>query len=386
MDQFPAAKEVGPVHMTPEDILAAIYGQAAAAAHSVIADNAIREKVEYVALCTSNRAGVRLLMSCMLGKLHHPRVDPRNPYTEIGGDNSFSGRSYDERYLTHFINEHRLPVNPTTAFLTPTLRNIALPLTTDRELVGRPRDLYKKTLELLEDVAENRIGADPLLTETIRVLLQLRDEKLARMASLISALERSEGALPLASEAIVTLIAQHLACKNASRLPVLIVAAAYEAAGTRLAESLLPLNGHNAADLQTGSLGDVEICLTGDNAVVTAYEMKMKRVTQDDIDHAVTKIARAPTRIHNYLFVTTDVIDPLIVEYAATFYEKLDGTEIAILDCVGFLRHFLHLFHRCRSAYLDAYQTLVLNEPDSAVSQTLKEAFLALRQAAESGE
>ena len=325
-------------------------------------------------------------MSCLLGKLHHPHVDPRNPYTEIGGANSFSGRTYDERYLTKFINEHRLPVNPTTAFLTPTLRNIALPLTVDRDLVGRPRDLYKKTLELLEDVAENRVAADNLFIETVRVLLQLRDEKLARMASLIDALERGGGALPLSSEAIVTLISQHLACKNASRLPVLIVAAAYEAAGTKLAESMLALNAHNAADLQTGSLGDVEICLVGDNAVVTAYEMKMKRVMQDDIDHAVTKITRATTRIHNYLFVTTDVIDPLVAEYAATFYEKLDGTEIAILDCVGFLRHFLHLFHRCRSAYLDAYQNLVLNEADSAVSQTLKEAFLALRQAAETDD
>jgi hypothetical protein len=133
--------------MTPEEILQEIYTQAAAAEASVIASKAIRDRVEYVALCTSNRAGVRLLMSCLLGKLHHPNVDPRNPYTEIGGSNSFSGRTYDERYLTKFINEHRLPVNPTTAFLTPTLRNIALPLTTDRELVGRPRDLYTKQPE-----------------------------------------------------------------------------------------------------------------------------------------------------------------------------------------------------------------------------------------------
>ena len=56
------------------------------------------------------------------------------------------------------------------------------------------------------------------------------------------------------------------------------------------------------------------------------------------------------------------------------------------LDKMGFLRHFLHLFHRIRANYLSAYQNLVLNEPDSAVSQTLKEAFLALRQAAENGE
>ena len=121
-------------------------------------------------------------------------------------------------------------------------------------------------------------------------------------------------------------------------------------------------------------------------SVVTAYEMKMKRVTQDDIDTALTKIARASKQIHNYLFITTDTIDPIVAEYAAAFYEKTDGTEIAILDCIGFVRHFLHLFHRLRMDYLNAYQSLVLNEPDSAVSQTLKEAFLALRQAAESGE
>jgi len=373
--------------MTPDEILHGIHERAAATLNTtVIPDPIIRERVDYVCHCMSNRAGVRLLMSCLLGKLDKPNVDPRKPYTEIGGTDSFSGRTYDERYLTKFINEHRLPVNPTTAFLTPTLRNIDHPLITDRELVGRPRDLYRKTLELLEDVAEQRIAADVLFVETVRVLLLVRDEKLARMASLIGSLEGTEGALPLSSEAIVTLISQHLACKNASRLPVLVVAAAYEAAGTRLAESMLTLKSHNAADLQTGSLGDVEICLVGDDSVVTAYEMKMKRVTQDDIDAAVTKIARAPKRIHNYLFVTTDAIDPIVAEYAATFYENTDGTEIAILDCVGFLRHFLHLFHRIRSEYLNAYQALVLNEPDSAVSQTLKEAFLALRQAAESGE
>lgn len=373
--------------MTPDEILHDIHERAAATLNiTVIPAAIIRERVDYVCLCMSNRAGVRLLMSCLLGKLDKTNVDPRKPYTEIGGADSFSGRTYDERYLSKFISEHRLPVNPTTAFLTPTLRNIDHPLTTDHELVGRPRDLYRKTLELLEDVAEERISADVLFVEIVRVLLLLRDEKLARMSSLLGALERTKGSLPLSSEAIVTLISQHLACKNASRLPVLVVVAAYESAGTRLAESMLPLTSHNAADLQTGSLGDVEICLVGDASVVTVYEMKMKRVTLNDIDTAVTKIAKAPERIHNYLFVTTDVIDPIVAEYAATFYEKLDGTELAILDCIGFLRHFLHLFHRIRSEYLTAYQSLVLNEPDSAVSQTLKEAFLALRQAAESGE
>ncbi len=372
---------------TPEQILQTVYDRAIATrAKTVIKNVTMRERVDDICRCMSNRSGVRLLMACLLGKLHNPIVDPRKPYTEIGGNDSFSGRTYDERFLTPFIHEHRLPVNSTTAFLTPTLRNLDHPLTTDHALVGRPRDLYKKTLELLEDVAKQRIGADVLLVETVRVLLQLRDEKLARITSLLGTLKRTEGALPLSSEAIVTLIHQHLVCKNASRLPVLVVAAAYQTAGMLLFECLLPLNSHNAADMQTGSLGDLEICLVGDDSIVTVYEMKMKRVTQEDIDIAVTKIVRAPKQIHNYLFVTTDTIDPVVVQYAAAFYEKTDGTEIAILDCVGFLRHFLHLFHRIRSDYLNAYQALVLNEADSAISQTLKEAFLALRQAAESGE
>ncbi len=371
---------------TPIQILENIYNRACNTLETtVIADDTIRERVDYVCRCMSNRAGVRLLMSCLLGKLDNPKVDPRNPYTEIGGSKSFSGRTYDEHYLTQFINSHRLPCNPTTAFLTPTLRNIDQPLTTDRELVGRPRDLYKKTLQLIEDVAKKRISADTLFIETVRVLLIIRNEKDARMSSLLEALEHTEGALPLSSEAIVTLIGQHLACKNSSRLPVLIVAGAYQVAGKCLGESVLPLNVHNAADLQTGSIGDVEICLMGDDDVVTAYEMKMKRVTTDDIDVAVNKIAKALNRINNYIFVTTDEIDPDVSEYAAKFYEETGGTEIAILDCIGFLRHFLHLFHRVRVDYLNAYQNLVLNEPDSAVSQTLKEAFLALRQVAESG-
>jgi len=373
--------------LTPDQILENVYRKASVAIENTAVKNAeIRERVDYVCRCLSNRAGVRLLMACLLAKLHNKNIDPRKPYTEIGGDDSFSGRAYDEQYLTPFISKYRLPCNPTTAFLTPTLRNIDHPLTIDRELIGRPRNLYQKTLQLLEDAAQKRIASDVLLTETVRVLLLMRNEKFARMESLLNSLNHIEGALPLSSEAIVGLIQQHLSCKNASRLPVLIVAAAYQAAGKYLAESLLPLNSHNAADLQTGSIGDVEVCLVGDDAVITAYEMKMNRVTKDDIDVALAKILRAPKRINNYLFVTTDKIEPDVVEYACKFYEETGGTEIAILDCIGFLRHFLHLFHRVRVSYLNAYQTLVLNEPDSAVSQTLKEAFLALRQAAESGE
>lgn len=91
-------------------------------------------------------------------------------------------------------------------------------------------------------------------------------------------------------------------------------------------------------------------------------------------------------KIDNYIFITTEEISEQIQDYAASIYEQTGGIEVVILDCIGFLRHFLHLFHRLRMQFLEAYQELLLAEPESAVSQPLKEAFLALRQAAESSD
>ena len=220
--------------------------------------------------------------------------------------------------------------------------------------------------------------------EAVRSRDRVREWGEVRMNQLLAQLRFCGDDLPLSGKDTAALIEQHLACKNASRLPVLVVAAAYAAAGDRLGEVARPLLAHNAADEQTGAVGDVEICLTNDDRVVTGYEMKLKAVSADEIDRAVQKIAAADPRPDNYVFVTTEPVSDAVRDYAATFYESTGGTEIAVLDCVGFVRHFLHLFHRLRTEFLNAYQTLLLAEPDSAVRQPLKEAFLSLRLAAES--
>lgn len=65
--------------MTPDEILNGIYARATATLNTtVITDTAIRERVDYVCRCMSNRAGVRLLMSCLLGKLDKPDIDPHS--------------------------------------------------------------------------------------------------------------------------------------------------------------------------------------------------------------------------------------------------------------------------------------------------------------------
>ena len=105
-------------------------------------------------------------------------------------------------------------------------------------------------------------------------------------------------------------------------------------------------------------------------------------MTRQEFDIALQKISKAKNKIDNYIFITTDVIEIEVTEYAKSLYEKT-SVEFAVLDCIGFIRHFLHFFHRQRNIFLNIYQAMVLAEPTSSVSQPLKEAFLALRRASE---
>jgi hypothetical protein len=346
----------------------------------------IANRVEFVATCLANRAGVRLIMSCMLAKIVNPAVDPREPITEIGSNTCFSGRTYDEQHLTDFIIKYHLPCNNTTAFLTPAFRNFTKPFLLDSVPKGRPPKLYTDAFQLLEDVAKNRVTARAVFVDTLRHLIAMRNEQSQRMESLLGSIRRTDGTLAPSSEAIAKLLEQHLSCKNSARLPVLGVAAAYAAVAKLIGERALALKGHNAADIQTGASGDVQICLANENDVVTVYEMKKKPVIRNDIDHALTKIVAAESKIDNYIIVTTDPIAEDVAEYARSMYDKTDGVELVVLDYLGFIRHFLHFFHRYRREFLDSYQALVLAEPASSVPQSLKEAFLALRSALQSDE
>ncbi len=349
-----------------------------------IRNQQILNRVNDVARNLSNRAGARLLLSCALAKIHRPAVDIRKPYTEIGDADTFSGRAeYDEKYVWPFAAKYQLPVNATTAFLTPGFRTINVPLALPLAISGRPKQMYIDTIQLLDDVHQEKITAELLLVETIRQLLLLKQEQEERMAQLLQELQTTASGIPLSVEEIVQLIAQHLASPRTSRLPVLIIAAAYQVVGKTLGESVRPLYAHNAADEQTGAIGDVEIMLIGENKLITCYEMKAKDVTTVDADLALQKIVRAGIRVDSYIFITTAPIDNDVAEYVKTFYRKTNGIEFAILDCVGFLRHFLHLFHRVRQDFLNAYQSLVLAEPESAVSQPVKELFLTLRRVTE---
>ena len=367
----------------PNKILEKLYSQANILLYnSKIHHNETEKNIESICRCNSNKAPIRFLMSCLLAKIDNPKIDIRKPYTEIKTEDTFSGRFYDEKYIEPFVHKYKLPCNPTTAYLTPAFRNLDRVLTTGLILVGRPREIYEATLNVLDIVYKNKVKPESVLQEIIRLLLIIKSEDELRMKQLIDDLKQPSDMLPLAADEIVKLLSQHLNCKHTSRLPVLIIASAYQAVKEKTGEMNKPLTAHTAADKQTGTIGDIEIILSNDDKIVTCYEMKDKRVSKTDIDVALQKIGKMKYKIDNYIFITTDLIEEEVSKYAQSLYEKTN-IEFVILDCIGFIRHFLHFFHRERNDFLNIYQSMVLNEPTSSVPQPLKEAFLALRRSLE---
>ena len=350
---------------------------------SFISDLNIRDYISDISTNSANRACVRFLMSCLIAKIDNSKIDIRKPYTEIGGDDCYSGRVIDEKYVNPFIHDKKLPCNSTTAFLTPAFRNITSILLPDREMAGTPKRIYKFTLQILDDIENGRLSERDVLSEVLRDLINLKIEKDNRLSSLIKEVVSTKENKPLSAEKIIELIETHIKYPKSSRIPVLVVAAAYVASSEYIHEQSLPLESHNAADKQTKSLGDVEVTLMNDENIVTCYEMKARPVSKEDVDDALKKVLERGETLDNYIIVTTFPIEKDVLNYCRTLYDLTEGVEFMVLDCVTFLRHFLHFFHRIRVNYLECYQNLLLAEPDSAVSQYLKEAFLSLRLAAE---
>jgi DNA adenine methylase len=113
--------------------------------------------------------------------------------------------------------------------------------------------------------------------------------------------------------------------------------------------------------------------------MVAAYEMKDKVVTLEDVDIALMKIRSVKTAVSHYVFITTKTIDPVVDQYCREVYAHFE-IEVAVLDCIGFVRHFLHLFHGWRTEYLREYEGMLLAEPESAVSHGVKAFFFSCKR------
>jgi hypothetical protein len=197
--------------------------------------------------------------------------------------------------------------------------------------------------------------------------------------STINNIIEQEKIVSLSAGLVFGFIQNLLRCPGSGRLQQLAVAAMFQIIGR---DSGRARKFISASPVQPLSVPLIE-CDDPDRGV-SVYCRSSGVITRTAIEPMLARLLTSVERPSHVVWVTADPIDPMVLEYAAGVYERTGGIEFAVLDCLEFVRHFLHLFHRHRTAFLDAYQSLVLREPDSAVSFALKKAFLVLREAASS--
>ena len=206
---MPAVRPSSPATI-PTDVLELAYRRAQEnIGQSFLQDARIADDVEFVCRCPSNRAGVRMLMACLLATLSDSTLDIHKPFRldkarrgqRLAGrgaksgerdPHSYSGRTYDEKYIGPFVLRHQLPVNATTGFLTPAYRTNPITLTRTAVLTGKPPELYRRIVALINDVHEGAVDPRAMLTELARLLLIIKAERQSRMETLIAALRPSQ--------------------------------------------------------------------------------------------------------------------------------------------------------------------------------------------------
>ena len=350
--------------------------------HSFINDDILRSKIYDISTNKDNRAVVRLVLSCSFAPLINSKFDPLKPYTEIGGEEAFSGRNIDESYIQQIIDDKSIgKCNATTAFLTPALRNRNESLDRIAKFNGRPESLYKDAVYVLKEVSKNKEMAEDIIKEIFRILICL---ELKEKENIKAAISNLKGKSSYSSREIIDLIRQHLLCKRSSRLPVLVIAAAFKVIEDLKIYKVKEISMHNAADNQTENIGDVEVYSTSSNLLI-AFEVKKRKINRHDVNVALEKIAKLKDiGIASYIFITTENIENDIINYVAELSIEYD-IDLRVMDCLAFLEHYLTIFFDKRRGFLDKYQSLLIDEPESAVSHDLKEIFLSLRKIMEEG-
>ena len=86
------------------------------------------------------------------------------------------------------------------------------------------------------------------------------------------------------------------------------------------------------------------------HATSVQQEVNIKMLLYDVLyrfyEAALQKLSLTNAKRDNYIFITTEKINREVQEYARSLYSNTGGIEFAIFDCISFIRHFFHLFHR----------------------------------------
>ncbi|MBQ7690103.1 MAG: hypothetical protein IJT30_02775 [Muribaculaceae bacterium] len=300
----------------------------------------IRHWLDIVINRSESAKGVfTVLLTSVVYKIVDPNQDIRIHQSDIPGGNGYSGRSFDTKYITPFLKEHRFPSMAESGWLTRSLEQKS-PYNLDYKGAIRPailKDAFLKTLNGIEQGCDCR----KILSYILQSLIIQRDSHQILLAK----------PQKLRIPQIVELLDSHFHHKyqsaGASRLPVLALFALYQSMigfGRFENKILLPLEKHTSADSRSGRFGDIDIT-DADKTEFEAVEVKFDiPITLNIVERAIEKIQ--PSALNRYYILSTASVrqsNEDIIEKECRKLSAVHGCQLIVNGVLPTIKYLLRI-------------------------------------------
>lgn len=317
----------------------------------------MKERLRLIVSRAEDNKGIIAVLTTLLShKLVNPSQDIRKHQAQIEG--GFSGRIIDKGCITPWIKEHSFPAMAESGWLTRSLEQ-AVPY--DAHYTGkiRPQEVKDAFLNIIDFVETKNGDAKAVLAYFVAELIKKRDAAAIDLAKPHS----------LSISNIVQVLKAHFtarySCAGASRLPVLAVYAAYACMMREVErfkdKTLLPMESHNSADMQSGRIGDIDIW-RGDSAFEGVEVKHEIRITRELVGHAYEKFKVHPTDRY-YLLTTADMdgADWDAINAEIEKIAKVHGCQVIVNGVYSSIKYYLRMI-RNPADFIDCYVELLKSD------------------------
>lgn len=341
---------------------------------SVELDRDIAKSLDAILIRPENhKAMIAVVLTSMVYKKLYPEQDVRNHQKEIPG--GYSGRTFDEKFITPFLRDHGFPAMAESGWLT---RSFEHKVPYDFNYTGsiKPASLKIKFLNILNYIQ----AASP--EEEFNMLRYFIQGLIIDRESSNILLAKPQN---LSIINIIELLDNHFHSKyhtsGASRLPVLAIFAIYSCLkneGQKRYEDkvLLPLENHTSADSQSGRIGDIQLNNL-DGSAFEAVEVKFDIPISYDIAEIAKDKLFVSTAERYYILSTKDVKDSDKSKIAQLINSTKNshGCQIIINGILPTIKYYLRLLEDPNAFVLEYVK---LMEEDKTIKFEHKEKWNAL--------
>jgi len=321
---------------------------------------------EIITYSESAKGVLTVILTSLVYKALNPSQDIRNHQDSIPG--GYSGRSFDNKYITPFLKQCKFPAMAESGWLT---RSLEQKIPYDLNYTGaiNPANLKISFLQILNNV-ENDADVKLYLNYILQGLILKRNKQVIDLAKPTT--------LPI--NTILEILEQHFTAKykaeGASRLPVLAFYAIYccliKETKRFDSKTLLPIESHTSADTRSGRIGDIEV-IDENNRAFEALEIKHGiTISLQIVQDAYAKFQTTPVNRYYILSTALQANDAEWENIQAEIrrIKNVHGCQVIVNGLMPSLKYYLRLLENTYE-FIDKYVDLI--ESDNALKFEHKE-------------